>query len=104
MGVTGSVLRVNGSVVEAAGMHGAGMLEIVAVGERGLPGEVIAVDGDRATIQVYEYTGGLTPRRARQGQWAAALGASWGRACSAASSTACCARSHPRRISSPAAP
>ena len=61
MGVTGSVLRVNGSVVEAAGMHGAGMLEIVAVGERGLPGEVIAVDGDRATIQVYEYTGGLTP-------------------------------------------
>ncbi len=61
MGVTGSVLRVNGSVVEATAMHGAGMLEIVAVGERGLPGEVIAVDGERATIQVYEYTGGLTP-------------------------------------------
>ena len=61
MGVTGSVLRVNGSVVEATAMHGAAMLEIVAVGERGLPGEVIAVEGDRATIQVYEYTGGLTP-------------------------------------------
>ena len=61
MGVTGRVLRVNGSVVEATAMHGAGMLEIVAVGERGLPGEVIAVEGDRATIQVYEYTGGLTP-------------------------------------------
>lgn len=61
MGVTGRVLRVNGSVVEATEMHGAGMLEIVAVGERGLPGEVIAIEGDRATIQVYEYTGGLTP-------------------------------------------
>lgn len=61
MGVTGRVLRVNGSVVEATAMHGAAMLEIVAVGERGLPGEVIAVEGDRATIQVYEYTGGLTP-------------------------------------------
>ena len=35
MGVTGSVLRVNGPVVEAAGMDGAAMLEIVAVGERG---------------------------------------------------------------------
>jgi V/A-type H+/Na+-transporting ATPase subunit A len=61
VGVTGSVLRVNGSVVEATAMHGAAMLEIVAVGERGLPGEVIAVEGDRAIIQVYEYTGGLTP-------------------------------------------
>jgi V/A-type H+-transporting ATPase subunit A len=61
VGVIGSVLRVNGSVVEATAMHGAAMLEIVAVGERGLPGEVIAVDADRATIQVYEYTGGLTP-------------------------------------------
>jgi V/A-type H+/Na+-transporting ATPase subunit A len=61
VGVTGLVLRVNGSVVEATAMHGAAMLEIVAVGERGLPGEVIAVEGDRATIQVYEYTGGLSP-------------------------------------------
>ena len=61
MGVDGSVLRVNGSVVEATGMRGAGMLEIVAVGDRRLPGEVIALAGDRATIQVYEYTGGLRP-------------------------------------------
>ena len=59
--MSGSVLRVNGSVVEATAMRGAGMLEIVTVGERGLPGEVIALDGDRATIQVYEYTGGLRP-------------------------------------------
>jgi V/A-type H+-transporting ATPase subunit A len=61
VGVSGSVLRVNGSVVEATAMRGAGMLEIVTVGERGLPGEVIALEGDRATIQVYEYTGGLRP-------------------------------------------
>lgn len=61
MGVTGRVVRVNGSLVEAAGVRGASMLETVAVGARRLPGEVIAVDGDRATIQVYEYTGGLAP-------------------------------------------
>jgi V/A-type H+-transporting ATPase subunit A len=53
--------RVVGPVVEAVGMSGAAMLELVEVGPAGLPGEVIALEGDRATIQVYEYTGGLSP-------------------------------------------
>ena len=35
------------------------MLEVVLVGTRGLPGEIIALRGDRATLQVYEYTVGL---------------------------------------------
>jgi V/A-type H+-transporting ATPase subunit A len=37
------------------------MLELVEVGEDRLPGEVIALARGTATIQVYEYTGGLRP-------------------------------------------
>nr|WP_246496911.1 V-type ATP synthase subunit A [Sphaerisporangium rubeum] len=35
------------------------MFDLVTV--RGLPGEIVAVRGERATVQMYEYTGGLTP-------------------------------------------
>jgi V/A-type H+-transporting ATPase subunit A len=54
------VRRVNGPVVEVDGID-AGMLELVEVGEDRLPGEVIALDGATATVQVYAYTGGLRP-------------------------------------------
>jgi len=56
----GRVRRVNGPVVEVDGLA-AGMLELVEVGEARLPGEVIALDGNVATIQVYAYTGGVRP-------------------------------------------
>jgi V/A-type H+-transporting ATPase subunit A len=55
----GRVVRVSGPLVEAEGLSGVAMAEMVALGERGLPGEVVAVDGDRVTVQAYEYTGGL---------------------------------------------
>jgi V/A-type H+-transporting ATPase subunit A len=58
---TGTIVRVNGPVVEAVGMQAAAMLELVEVGERRLPGEIIAIERETATIQVYEYTGGLRP-------------------------------------------
>ena len=54
------VRRVNGPVVEVEGID-AGMLELVEVGAERLPGEVIALDGAAATVQVYAYTGGLRP-------------------------------------------
>lgn len=57
---TGTIIRVNGPVVEVAGMDAA-MLELVEVGEARLPGEVIGLEGGSATVQVYEYTGGLRP-------------------------------------------
>ena len=57
----GTVVRVNGPVVEATGMEGATMLELVEVGGERLPGEVVALEGGVATLQVYEYTGGLGP-------------------------------------------
>ena len=54
------VRRVNGPVVEVDGLESA-MLELVEVGEARLPGEVIALDGPVATVQVYAYTGGVRP-------------------------------------------
>lgn len=57
---TGRVRRVNGPVVEVDDLA-AGMLELVEVGEARLPGEVIALDGSVATLQVYAYTGGVKP-------------------------------------------
>jgi len=53
------VLRVSGGLVDAAPVAGAGLYELVRVGERRLLGEVIRLAGDRATLQVYEDTTGL---------------------------------------------
>jgi V/A-type H+-transporting ATPase subunit A len=55
----GSVIRVAGPVVEAKGMEQAVMHELVEVGVEGLIGEIIRLDGERATIQVYQNTSGL---------------------------------------------
>ncbi len=56
----GHVRRVNGPIVEVDDLAAA-MLELVEVGEARLPGEVIALDGSVATVQVYAYTGGVRP-------------------------------------------
>ena len=55
------VTRVNGPVVEIRTDGGLAMLDLVEVGPQRLPGEVIALEGPIATVQVYEYTGGLKP-------------------------------------------
>ena len=55
------VTRVNGPVVEVETEAGLAMRELVEVGPQRLPGEVIALEGPGATVQVYEYTGGLRP-------------------------------------------
>ena len=57
----GSVVSVAGPLVVAEGLPSAAMFDVALVGPRHLPGEVIDLDGDRATIQVYEYTGGVSP-------------------------------------------
>ncbi|MBW0494881.1 hypothetical protein O181_034596 [Austropuccinia psidii MF-1] len=56
----GSVFSVSGPVVVAERMAGAAMYELVRVGHDELVGEIIRIDGDRATIQVYEETSGMT--------------------------------------------
>jgi V/A-type H+-transporting ATPase subunit A len=58
---TGVVVRVNGPLVEVEGLDGATMLELVEVGPRRLPAEIIALEGNLARAQVFEYTGGLRP-------------------------------------------
>jgi V/A-type H+/Na+-transporting ATPase subunit A len=57
----GQVRRVSGALVEVTGLAGIAMSDVVEVGPFRLPGEVVAINGDVATIQAYEYTGGLTP-------------------------------------------
>jgi len=59
MPAKGSIIRVAGPVVEAKGMAQAVMHELVEVGKEGLIGEIIRLEGDRATIQVYQNTTGL---------------------------------------------
>ncbi|MDI3525102.1 MAG: V/A-type H+/Na+-transporting ATPase subunit [Candidatus Atribacteria bacterium] len=57
----GRVFSVNGPVVIAEDLHGAKMYDMVKVGEKGLFGEIIGVEGNRVTIQVYEETAGIRP-------------------------------------------
>ena len=56
----GSIARVAGPTVVASGMRAVGLYHRVRVGRLGLLGEVIRLDGDQATIQVYEDTLGLS--------------------------------------------
>jgi len=57
----GKIERVAGPVVVASSMLGARMYELVKVGSAGLIGEIIRVEADTATIQVYEETTGIKP-------------------------------------------
>lgn len=55
----GYVYSVSGPVVVAEKMYGSAMYELVRVGYEELVGEVIRIDHDKTTIQVYEETSGL---------------------------------------------
>lgn len=56
----GQIFSVSGPVVVAENMIGCAMYELVKVGHDNLVGEVIRISGDKATIQVYEETAGVT--------------------------------------------
>lgn len=56
----GFIFKVSGPLVVADGMSGAAMYELVRVGHHKLVGEIIKLEGDTASIQVYEDTSGLT--------------------------------------------
>ena len=55
------VSRISGPVVAAKGLDGAQMFDVVRIGELGLVGEIIRLEGKSAMIQVYEDTTGLKP-------------------------------------------
>ncbi|QBM86374.1 V-type H+-transporting ATPase subunit A [Metschnikowia aff. pulcherrima] len=56
----GQIFSVSGPVIVAENMIGCAMYELVKVGHANLVGEVIRINGDKATIQVYEETAGVT--------------------------------------------
>ena len=55
----GTVVQAGGPVVRAGGLTAPSMGEVVRIGTQRLLGEVIRLDGEVATIQVYEETSGL---------------------------------------------
>jgi V/A-type H+-transporting ATPase subunit A len=55
----GTVTWISGPVIRARGSRQVGMLELVEVGEERLVGEVIGLNGNDFTIQVYEETTGM---------------------------------------------
>jgi V/A-type H+-transporting ATPase subunit A len=57
----GTVMWINGPVVRVRGSRQVSMLELVEVGEEHLVGEVIGLEGDTMTVQVYEETSGMHP-------------------------------------------
>lgn len=67
MNASNLIYGINGPVVTIKGKTTLSMLEMVYVGEQKLVGEVIALDSDKTTIQVYEDTAGLAPGEAVYG-------------------------------------
>ena len=56
---SGRIVKVSGPTVVAENIPGVRMFDIVEIGELGLIGEVIRLNGNQAFIQVYEDTSGL---------------------------------------------
>ena len=57
----GTIVTVSGPLIVASGMADVNMYDVVRVSEKHLIGEVIELRGDKASIQVYEETGGIGP-------------------------------------------
>jgi len=55
------ISRISGPVAVAKNLEGAHMFDVVRIGEMGLMGEIIRLEGNTAQIQVYEDTTGLKP-------------------------------------------
>ena len=55
----GQVRRISGPIIRASGLGGAGLFDVVEVGEKRIIGEIVRIEGDEALIQVYEDNTGL---------------------------------------------
>ena len=55
----GRIIKVAGPLIVAENMQDSKMYDVVRVSQQGLIGEIIELRGDKASIQVYEETGGL---------------------------------------------
>ena len=56
----GKIWRISGPVIIAEDMRGSQVYEVVEIGDERLNGEIIGLEQDKAVIQVYEDTVGLT--------------------------------------------
>ena len=66
MSKTGIIYGINGPVVYLKGDSGFKISEMVYVGKENLVGEVIGLKKGMTTVQVFEETTGLRPRKAFQ--------------------------------------
>jgi len=60
MDTNGQIHRISGSTVETTGLPGARMYDVAKVGHLGIMGEVIRIEKEIVTVQVYEDTSGLS--------------------------------------------
>ena len=51
--IEGKVVRINGPILKATGLGGSGLYDVVEIGEKRLIGEIIRLEGDTATIEIY---------------------------------------------------
>jgi len=59
-GIHGTILSVSGPLVTADNMRGASVQDVCRVGSNKLIGEIIEINGDVASVQVYEETSGIS--------------------------------------------
>ncbi len=59
--IIGNIIKVSGPLIVAGGMSQCKMYDVVKVSNQRLIGEIIELRGDKASIQVYEETGGIGP-------------------------------------------
>ena len=59
--MSGTITKVSGPLVVARGLADANVSDVVRVGSQRLIGEILNMNGDSASIQVYEDTSGLGP-------------------------------------------
>ena len=57
--IKGSVKRISGPIIRAEGLSGAGLFDVVEVGEKRLIGEIVRLEQNEAVVQVYEDDTGL---------------------------------------------
>ena len=56
----GKIRRISGPIIRVTGLGGAGLFDVVEVGEKRIIGEIVRLEGSEAIIQVYEDNTGLT--------------------------------------------
>lgn len=57
--IEGKVIRINGPIIKATGLGASGLYDVVEIGEKRLIGEIIRLEADTATIQIYEENTGM---------------------------------------------